>query len=69
MIGDHGMTEDGNHGGNSDEETNTVLFATHKGDKIFYKEFKDCLNLMPKLDDQTKNFIRESFFFESYLLN
>lgn len=62
------MTEDGNHGGNSDEETNTVLFATHKGDKIFYKEFKDCLNLKPNLDDQTKNFIRESFYFESYLL-
>ena len=44
VIGDHGMTEDGNHGGDSNEETNTILFATHKGDKIFYKDFKDCLN-------------------------
>eukprot|EP00592_Proboscia_alata_P029653 CAMPEP_0194443278 /NCGR_PEP_ID=MMETSP0176-20130528/126614_1 /TAXON_ID=216777 /ORGANISM="Proboscia alata, Strain PI-D3" /LENGTH=1057 /DNA_ID=CAMNT_0039269503 /DNA_START=200 /DNA_END=3369 /DNA_ORIENTATION=- len=27
VLGDHGMTEDGNHGGGTDEETNAALFA------------------------------------------
>lgn len=27
VFGDHGMTEDGNHGGGSDLELRTVLFA------------------------------------------
>jgi GPI ethanolamine phosphate transferase 3 subunit O len=27
VIGDHGMTEEGNHGGETFKETNTVLFA------------------------------------------
>ena len=27
IFGDHGMTEDGSHGGSSEEEMRTVLFA------------------------------------------
>jgi phosphatidylinositol glycan class O len=27
VFGDHGMTEDGNHGGGSNEETHAALFA------------------------------------------
>lgn len=30
ITGDHGMANDGNHGGNSTEETNTLLFAIKK---------------------------------------
>jgi hypothetical protein len=30
VIGDHGMTDDGNHGGTSEKETNTILFAYSK---------------------------------------
>ena len=30
IVGDHGMANDGNHGGNSTEETNTIFFATRK---------------------------------------
>lgn len=29
-YGDHGMTDGGNHGGNSEEELRTVLFAYSK---------------------------------------
>ena len=43
VIGDHGMKYTGNHGGDSDEETNTVIFTCTKGPKRFYKEFKDQL--------------------------
>lgn len=27
ILGDHGMTEDGNHGGCSQQETDTVIYA------------------------------------------
>lgn len=37
LLSDHGMTYSGNHGGESDEETNTIIFATYKGDKVFAK--------------------------------
>lgn len=30
VFGDHGMTDDGNHGGTSFKEVNTVLFAYSK---------------------------------------
>lgn len=31
VFGDHGMTEDGNHGGGTEEETTSALFAYSKG--------------------------------------
>lgn len=31
VYGDHGMTEDGNHGGNQENEIRTVLFSYSKG--------------------------------------
>lgn len=31
LYGDHGMTNDGNHGGGSDNEIKTVLFGYTKG--------------------------------------
>lgn len=31
IYGDHGMTQDGNHGGDSDKEVRTVLFSYSKG--------------------------------------
>ena len=30
VVGDHGMTSDGNHGGNSTDESNTVIWAYRK---------------------------------------
>ncbi|CAK84273.1 unnamed protein product (macronuclear) [Paramecium tetraurelia] len=34
ITGDHGMLNDGNHGGNSSLETNTVFFVTRKNAKL-----------------------------------
>ena len=31
VCGDHGMTDDGNHGGASKNELRSVLFSYHKG--------------------------------------
>jgi phosphatidylinositol glycan class O len=42
VIGDHGMTEDGNHGGDSDEETGTVIFGITK-EGSFFTEFSNLL--------------------------
>lgn len=42
VFGDHGMTDDGNHGGNSNYETNSVLFSITKG-KPFYTDFTRIL--------------------------
>jgi phosphatidylinositol glycan class O len=39
VTGDHGMTNEGSHGGNTQDEVGTVLFATTKGDNKFFKEF------------------------------
>ena len=49
IFGDHGMTEDGSHGGSSDEEMRTVLFAYQK--KPFpmgrkYRQFQDQFQVM-----------------------
>lgn len=41
ITGDHGMLNDGNHGGNSSLETNTVFFVTKKNanfDKHYMKK-------------------------------
>lgn len=42
IIGDHGMTEDGNHGGDSDEETGTIIFGLTKSGS-FFREFSSLL--------------------------
>lgn len=44
VFGDHGMTEDGNHGGASDLELRTVMFAYQKKALPFYKKFKKFKN-------------------------
>jgi GPI ethanolamine phosphate transferase 3 subunit O len=31
VCGDHGMTDDGNHGGASKNELRSILFSYHKG--------------------------------------
>jgi len=36
VFGDHGMTEDGNHGGGSELELRTVFFAYQKQKLPFY---------------------------------
>lgn len=44
VIGDHGMTEDGNHGGDSDEETGTIIFGITKS-STFFTNFTDHLRV------------------------
>jgi phosphatidylinositol glycan class O len=42
VFGDHGMTESGNHGGGSENEMRTVLFAYQKTPfpmSYYYDEF------------------------------
>ncbi|CAK84838.1 unnamed protein product (macronuclear) [Paramecium tetraurelia] len=47
VAGDHGMANDGNHGGNSTEETNTLFFATRKQGKFYPNYMKH----IPELQD------------------
>lgn len=35
IMGDHGMTSSGDHGGDTDDETNALLFAYSKQQKFF----------------------------------
>jgi phosphatidylinositol glycan class O len=39
VTGDHGMSNTGSHGGGTEDEVKTVLFATTKGDNKFFKEY------------------------------
>lgn len=39
VMGDHGMTASGDHGGETDDETNALLFAYTKGNKFIGSEF------------------------------
>lgn len=39
VIGDHGMTATGDHGGDTDDETNALLFAYTKRSKFLTSEF------------------------------
>jgi len=42
VMGDHGMTEDGNHGGATNDETETILFAhSRKKFSTFIKKYGD----------------------------
>lgn len=44
VMGDHGMTEDGNHGGATAEETKTILFAyTNKNFNKFMKKHPEIV--------------------------
>ena len=39
VMGDHGMTVSGDHGGESDDETNALLFAYSKQHKFVADHF------------------------------
>jgi len=44
VFGDHGMTDSGNHGGGSENEMRTVIFAYQKTPfpmSKYYDEFKE----------------------------
>ena len=51
VMGDHGMTEDGNHGGATIEETKTILFA-HSKKKNFNKYMKKHPNIKKSLKNE-----------------
>lgn len=72
VLGDHGQTDTGNHGGESDEETNTVLFATYKGDKRFYKEFGqklDDIKIKEIKNQQVRKYIKDSINYTTPLVD
>jgi phosphatidylinositol glycan class O len=54
LFGDHGMTEDGNHGGGSDLELRTVFFAYQKRPFPFYSTYKEHSNKLSSMDHQVK---------------
>jgi phosphatidylinositol glycan class O len=39
ILSDHGQTNNGNHGGDTEEETTSYIFATLKGNNKFNKEY------------------------------
>ena len=39
IMGDHGMTASGDHGGDTDDETNALLFAYSKHSKFISSDF------------------------------
>lgn len=45
MMGDHGMSAEGHHGGNSNEEINTVIFGYSK--KGFFNAHPEIKNFDP----------------------
>ncbi len=49
VMGDHGMTEDGNHGGATAEETKTILFSFAK------KKFNKFMKIHPEINQNLKN--------------
>lgn len=46
LYGDHGMTPDGNHGGDSDNEIRTIMFAYYKKGFPMLKRSKTILKLL-----------------------
>uniref|UniRef100_A0A1A9UR96 GPI ethanolamine phosphate transferase 3, catalytic subunit n=1 Tax=Glossina austeni TaxID=7395 RepID=A0A1A9UR96_GLOAU len=50
VIGDHGMTATGDHGGDTDDETNALLFAYTKRSKFLTSEFGSDANEMQQID-------------------
>ncbi|XP_050327392.1 GPI ethanolamine phosphate transferase 3 [Bactrocera neohumeralis] len=50
VMGDHGMTASGDHGGETDDETNALLFAYTKGNKFIGSEFGSDNTTMQQID-------------------
>ena len=52
VMGDHGMSEDGNHGGATNDETKTILFAhSQKNFSKFIKNHGDQIQKNPRNED------------------
>lgn len=49
VMGDHGMTISGDHGGDSDDETNALLFAYTKKSKFFTSDFGSDTEIMQQV--------------------
>ncbi|XP_053966273.1 GPI ethanolamine phosphate transferase 3 [Anastrepha ludens] len=50
VMGDHGMTASGDHGGETEDETNALLFAYTKGHKFIGSEFGSDNTTMQQID-------------------
>ncbi|XP_036331561.1 GPI ethanolamine phosphate transferase 3 [Rhagoletis pomonella] len=50
VMGDHGMTASGDHGGETEDETNALLFAYAKGHKFIGSEFGSDNTTMQQID-------------------
>lgn len=46
IIGDHGMSSDGNHGGDSIKEISTTIYAINKKYKFKKNTFKNNNNIL-----------------------
>lgn len=54
VFGDHGMTEDGNHGGGSQLELRTVFFAYQKKELPFYDTYQSHKSLFSSMEHEMK---------------
>lgn len=50
IMGDHGMTISGDHGGDSDDETNALLFAYTKNNKFISNDYGSDNNSLQQID-------------------
>jgi hypothetical protein len=61
LISDHGMTEDGDHGGVSEKESSGVLFAHSKKKTTLFQSFQLAQTNVPtsdsKLSDDQLRFV------------
>lgn len=57
IMGDHGMTISGDHGGDSDDETNALLFAYTKKNKFYSSKFGSDTETLQQVSiiDKIKN--------------
>ena len=54
VYGDHGMTVEGSHGGNSDLEMSTTLFSYQKKPFPFAKKWRQYKSVFEKMDTTVK---------------
>lgn len=52
IMGDHGMTISGDHGGESDDETNALLFAYSKQNHFVTSDFGSDKEMLQQVSDK-----------------
>lgn len=62
VMGDHGMTITGDHGGESDDETNALLFAYTKQNKFVSTDFGSDNKTLQQVNDKIRIFLKISYY-------